>query len=82
MGAGGLNGELRDNTNYIESVLHYHLSAQSTGDRATVQHPTNPRPFPSSSSSISLLNRQENTDMVCYSCSVNFSVFKRKVRNK
>lgn len=93
MGAGGLNGELRDNSNnYIDTVLQYHLNGlRETRTSGPYQHQftfrtSNANPtFPSSSSSSS--NTTSNTSsptltdevMVCYSCSVSFNLWKRKV---
>lgn len=61
MGAGGLNGELRDNPNhYIDTVLQYNLNGlretRTSGpyqQQFTYRSPNNSPPFPSSSSSSS-----------------------------
>lgn len=95
MGAGGLNGELRDNSNtYIDTVLQYHLNGiRETRTSGPYQPPyqqqfsfgtSNVNPtFPSSSSSNTTSNPSSPTlsdeVMVCYLCNANFNIWKRKV---
>ncbi|XP_031557331.1 E3 ubiquitin-protein ligase RNF34-like [Actinia tenebrosa] len=91
MGAGGLNGELRDNREYIESILNYHYntSNQSGANRASgsfrpQQQPPftspNTRPFPSTTSNLSNSYSYNipSAEMVCYSCNVSFTLLRRK----
>lgn len=94
MGSGGLNGELRDNPNhYIESILHYHLNTgQRTRTSGPNQqhytfntsstsptHPSSSSSNPSNLSSNPTTSTDSDVDMVCYLCSANFNILKRKV---
>ncbi|XP_032242336.2 E3 ubiquitin-protein ligase RNF34 [Nematostella vectensis] len=79
MGSGGLNGELRNQSDQVDAILRYHFAVPHDS-RSTPQHQrTTTANFPSTNPHNSTTNpTPEFTEMVCYLCSVNFTLFKRK----
>lgn len=78
MGAGGIRGELRDHSEHVDAILRSHLNAANT---QTTSFPTSSRSGPHQQNPIINLNLTDGAfeEMACYSCSANFSIFRRKV---
>lgn len=77
MGAGGINGELRDHSEHVDAIIrtHFNVANGHTFSASSSQ------PRPSQQSSTNSFNFPEDAaeEMACFSCSSNFTLFKRKV---
>ena len=79
MGAGGINGELRDHSEHVDAIIRTHFnvanghtssfSASSSQSQSNQRSSTNSFNFPEDAAE----------EMACFSCSSNFTLFKRKV---
>lgn len=80
MGAGGINGELRDHSEHVDAIFRSHFNVingrPSTSASSPSSRPTRGTASSGSSSSNISLNGFE--EMACFSCSSNFTLFKRK----
>lgn len=77
MGAGGVSGELRDHSEHVDAILRSHFNV-SNGRSSTFSSSASSQPSQASSSSFTFLG-DALEEMACFSCSSNFTLFKRKV---
>lgn len=75
MGAGGVSGELRDHSEHVDAILRSHFNV--TNGRPSA-FSTGTRPSQASSSGFTF-SEDFAEEMACFSCSSNFTLFKRKV---
>lgn len=76
MGAGGVSGELRDHSEHVEAIIRTHFNVANGQTASFSQSSSNRTSQPSASS----FNFPEDDfeEMVCFSCSSNFTIFRRK----
>lgn len=79
MGAGGVSGELRDHSEHVDAILRSHFNV--TNGRPSNRSSASPRPSEASSSNFTF-SEDVLEEMACFSCSSNFTLFKRKVITK
>ena len=79
MGAGGISGELRDHSEHVDAIIrtHFNVVNGQTASFASSNSHNLPRQQPSTSSFNFPVDVLE--EMACFSCSSNFTLFKRKV---
>lgn len=80
MGAGGINGELRDHSEHVDAIFRSHFNVIN-GRPSTLASSSSSRPTQgtaSSGSSSSNISVDGFAEMACFSCSSNFTLFKRK----
>lgn len=75
MGAGGVSGELRDHSEHVDAILRSHFNV--TNGRPSNLSSASSRPSGASNSSFSF-SEDVVEEMACFSCSSNFTLFKRK----
>ena len=78
MGAGGVSGELRDHSEHVDAILRSHFNV-TNGRPSTISSASrSSRPSEASSSNFAF-SGDVLEEMACFSCSSNFTLFKRKV---
>ncbi|KAL9981835.1 hypothetical protein ACROYT_G010593 [Oculina patagonica] len=75
MGAGGVSGELRDHSEHVDAILRSHFNV--TNGRPSTISSASSRASQASSSSFTF-PEDVLEEMACFSCSSNFTLFKRK----
>lgn len=80
MGAGGINGELRDHSEQVNAILRTHFNVANANSQ-TSSSSASSNSVPAEHPSTSTFNFPEDAfeDMACFNCSSNFSIFRRKV---
>ena len=80
MGAGGISGELRDHSEHVDVILRSHFNV-TNGRPSNLSSTTSSRRGEPSSSNLTF-SQDVLEEMACFSCSSNFTLFRRKVITK
>lgn len=75
MGAGGVSGELRDHSEHVDAIFRSHFNL--TNGRSSTISSASSQSSEASRSNLTFSN-DVHEEMACFSCSSNFTLFKRK----